>query len=77
MTDSVRLKELSKDILFNLDGPVAHIGYHKDTEALKHTLAEFFILRKSHVILTHSTYFWISGFVKMINYIYDVQLIKI
>jgi hypothetical protein len=74
MSDSAKLKELSKDFIFTLDGPITHIGCDTDVESLKHTVAEFFILRGAIGIFTHSVYFWTSGFVKLINYIYDIPL---
>jgi hypothetical protein len=76
MSDSAKLKELAKDI-FSLEGPPAHVGFHTDAERLKHTMAEFFLLRESSVIFTYSIYGWTSGFVKLINYIYGVHLAKI
>lgn len=77
MSDSAKLKELAKSFVFSLDGPVTHIGADTDIERLKHTFAEFFILRDSLIIFTHSAYFWTSGFVKFINYIYNVPLTNI
>lgn len=74
MSDSVRLKELSKSYIFSLDGPITHVGGETEYELLKHTMAEFFLIRESVVIFTYSVYFWTSGFVKFINYIYDVPL---
>jgi hypothetical protein len=77
MSDSAKLKVLSKDIIFSLDGPTGHIGFETDIERLKHTIAEFFILQEACFIFTHSVYPWTSGFVKIINYIYDVHLLDI
>jgi len=77
MSDSSTLKQLTKDIIFSLEGPTAHIGFHKDAELLKHTLAEFMILQQANIIITHSVYGWPSGFVKLISYIYDIKLIQI
>ena len=77
MSDSSKLKEATKDIIFSLEGSPVHVGSDTTLELLKHTIAEFMILRESHVIYTYSIYFWICGFVNLIHYIYDVELVKI
>lgn len=76
MSDSTTLKELAKNTILSLNGETAHTGIHKDSEKLKHTLAEFMILREASIILTYSVYNWTSGFVKMVSYIYDIQLLQ-
>lgn len=74
MSDSSKLKELTKDIVLTLEGSPVHVGSDTTLELLKYTVGEFMILREAQMIYTYSVYFWISGFVKLINYIYDVQI---
>jgi hypothetical protein len=59
----------------NLD--VGHIGYEQNTEKIRNTLIEFFIITKSKKIKTYTVYSWISGFVFWISKIYDIPLEQI
>jgi hypothetical protein len=76
-SDSNYLKELAKPYIYTIDSKVAHIGFHTQIEDLKNTMFEFFLLTRANRIHTFSTYPWVSGFVKIINFIYDIPLIDI
>lgn len=75
-------KKLKEDVVFNdiikiFDLDICHVGYETDSEKLKNTMFEFFIISKSNLIKTYSVYSWTSGFVQWISIIYDIPLIKI
>jgi hypothetical protein len=74
LSDSTVLKKLAKPYIFTFDVPIAHVGVHSEAAHIKHTLFEFMLLSKATKIYTHSIYCWTSGFVNIINYIYDVPL---
>jgi hypothetical protein len=54
-----------------------HIGISDDMEALRDTLFEFIIATRAKYIKTYSTYSWVSGFMNIVNKIYDVELFGI
>lgn len=79
MCDSYFMKTRLKDYLVehniaSIDLDVGHIGYEQDTEKIKNTLHEFFIIAKSNKIKTYSVYPWTSGFVFWISKIYGIPL---
>lgn len=76
-SDSHTLKELAKPFIFSFDYKPTHVGFHTNMNDLKNTMFEFFLLMRANTISTYSVYFWPSGFVKLINYIYDVPLINL
>ena len=79
LSDSNILKQLVKqesNIFMYLDN-IAHIGGHTDLNAIKFTLFEFFLLIKADSIKTYTDHWWISGFVKVASYIYNIPLIEI
>lgn len=53
---------------------LVHTGLEASKVNLQHTLYEFILLTKSSHIYTYSTYGWISGFVRIANYVYNVPL---
>lgn len=78
VSDSDKLKSLIKETdipVFMFNKPIAHIGYH--TEQIEHTLFEFMLLKRAKTIYTYSVYYWTSGFVKIIGYLYDIQIINL
>lgn len=75
ITDSFELKKVSKDIIKSLNTKIAHLGYDVDSETIKDTLLDFFIMTKAQKIKYHPKN-GPSGFIKIINQIYDVPLVK-
>lgn len=79
LSDSIKFKYIvnQQSNIFMYMDKIAHIGTHKDLNAIKFTLFEFFLLTKAESIKTYTIYPWTSGFVKVANYIYNVPLIEI
>ena len=85
ISDSYLLKQLinKKRALTNLppifyfDTKPVHMGYNKDTDGLRDTLFEYFLLTKSQKIKTFSVYDWVSGFASWASRIYDIPLTNI
>lgn len=77
LTDSNILKNHAKTIVNTLDFKVGHAGYEKDSEILKNTLIEFFIVSRASEIHTFTKYHWISGFVNWTSQIYKIKLVII
>ena len=75
ITDSLELKTLAKEILFTFDTKIAHLGFHTDYESVRDTLLEFFIMTHANKIKYHPAN-GPSGFIKIINYIFNVPLEK-
>jgi len=79
ITDNLGFKEhiRQKNIdVFMFDIKIAHLGYDTNLDGIKDTLLEFFIMTKSEKIKYHPTN-GPSGFIKIINYIWDIPLIKL
>ncbi len=76
VSDSSYLKKMAKDStkIFMFDSVLAHMGC---SDNIKDTLFEFFLITNSKKIKTYSVYWWISGFVKISNDIFDVPLERI
>lgn len=76
LSDSQTLKQLlkSKYDVHILTHNIAHVGKHTDIDAIRNTLAEFFLSTKATSIQSFTVYWWSSGFMKIANYIYDVPL---
>jgi hypothetical protein len=74
-SDSLKLKNIVKtnSDIFMFDFKPSHIGCSK-TNDIRDTLVEFFIIINSKSIKTYSIYPWTSGFVKIINDIFNVPL---
>lgn len=80
LTDNYNLKQYilqyRKD-LYTLDTNIAHTGMNTESQKIKDTLLEFFLLRHAKEIKTLSIYNWISGFVLWIAKIYDIPILSI
>ena len=79
ITDNMLFKQIIKQNKINiltLDTKVAHLGYDTDINGIKDTLLEFFIMTKAKNIKYHPLY-GPSGFIKIINYTWDIPLIKL
>ena len=77
MSDTMIFKNQMKKIhkkIFTFDFEVGHVGYEKNTEKIKNTLCEFFIMTKAKSIKTYSTYPWVSNFVMIIGKLYDIPI---
>lgn len=79
ISDSYNLKQYVNKInkLFIFDTKPVHMGFHTNTEDIKETLFEFFLLIKAQKIKTYSVYDWISGFAYWTSQIYDIPLINL
>ena len=67
-------KYLSNKNIITIDIDICHIGKSKDSEMLKNTLSELYIISNSKKIDTYSVYQWISGFVYHISKLYDIPI---
>ena len=79
ITDNILFKQFIKQNninIFMLDTKVAHLGYDTNTDSIKDTLLEFFIMTKAENIKYHPVN-GPSGFIKIVNYIWDIPLIKL
>jgi hypothetical protein len=74
-SDSLKLKNIVKtnSDVFMFDFKPSHIGCSNSND-IRDTLVEFFIIINSKSIKTYSIYPWTSGFVKIINDIFNVPL---
>ena len=59
---------------FVFDTEIGHLGYHSDTNKLRDTLFEFFVMTKAEKIKSYTINNWPSGFVKIVHEIYNVPL---
>jgi hypothetical protein len=78
ITDTKKLKNyiyLNEDI-FMFDTKICHLGLSKDSDAIRDTLFEFFVVTLSSKIKTYCKIHKISGFVKWISLIYDIPIIS-
>lgn len=58
-------------------GEIGHLGYHTNPNAIKNSLVEFFFATRAAKIFGYTAYqgyFKVSGFVRMIGAIYDVDV---
>jgi len=76
LSDSQHLKDLVKKngTFFVFDTEIGHLGYHSDTNKLRDTLFEFFVMTKAEKIKSYTINNWPSGFVKIVHEIYNVPL---
>lgn len=70
-----QVKNSNLDI-FMFNDNICHLGVSKDNNSIKHTLFEFLLISKASKIKTYSIYDWISGFVHIISFIYEIPLIS-
>lgn len=78
ITDSNALKQKVKEHNLDLhmfDTQITHLGHGMDKKSVEDTLFEFFIMSMAKNIKYHPK-FGPSGFIKAVNYIYDVELIR-
>lgn len=76
VTDTKSLKQylyLNSDI-FIFDTKICHLGLSKDSDAVRDTLFEFFLITQSSKIKTYCKIHHISGFVKWISKVYDIPI---
>lgn len=78
ITDTKKLKNYIylHDDIFMFDTKICHLGLSKDSDAIRDTLFEFFLVTLSNKIKTYCKIHEISGFVKWISYIYDIPIIS-
>ena len=80
ITDSETFKKeikLKTNNINTLDTKIIHLGYNTDSNKIKDTLLEFYIMRYASIIYTYSIFTHnsgISGFVYYINKIYNVPI---
>lgn len=78
MSDSLQFKKYVKENysdIFIFDTNICHLGYCVELNSIKETLFEFFIITQSKKIKPYSIYHWTSGFIKIANEIYEVEII--
>ncbi len=77
ISDSIMFKKYiaskNSDILIE-DTKIGHTGYEESLDAIKDTIYEFNLLKNAKLIKSYSTYGWISGFVQIVNKLFDVLL---
>ncbi len=76
LSNSSAFKDCVSDLnnVFAFKEKIAHTGVENDKTILQHTLYEFILLTKSAHIYTYNAYGWISGFVRIANYVYNIPL---
>jgi hypothetical protein len=77
MSDSEQFKQYVKFTNNNiklLNTKTAHLGYEQHSDNIRDTLLEFFIITKAQKIKTFSVYGHLSGFVNIVNQVYDVPI---
>ena len=83
ITDSETFKKeikLKTNNIITLDTKIIHLGYNTDSNKIKDTLLEFYIMRYASIIYTYSIFTHnngISGFVYYINKIYNIPIKRI
>jgi hypothetical protein len=75
MTDCIQLKSSAKTEIISLNTKIAHLGFHVKDDYIKDTLLDFFIMSKASKIKYHPSN-GPSGFIRIINQIYGVPLVK-
>ena len=76
VTDTKSLKQylyLNSDI-FIFDTKICHLGLCNDSDAVRDTLFEFFLITQSSKIKTYCKIHQISGFVKWVSYVYNIPI---
>lgn len=79
ISDSIRFKadpEVRREVYVLTTVP-KHLGLCDNSDSIKDTLIDFFLLSRSTDIKTYSCYNWVSGFVKWASTIYDIPLTRI
>ena len=77
MSDSEQFKQyvkLTNNNIKLLNTKTAHLGYEQHSDNIRDTLLEFFIITKAQKIKTFSVYGHLSGFVNIVNQVYDVPI---
>ena len=81
LSDSTYFKDYIKinlpDKFTILNTKQGHIGRCTDMAIIRDTLFEFIVATRANRIKTYSIYSWISGFVHIISYIYDIPIISL
>jgi len=79
ITDTKSLKKyiFMHDNIFMFDTKICHLGLSTDPDEIRDTLFEFFLLTQSSKIKTMSKVHSMSGFVKWISKIYDIEVISL
>lgn len=77
ITDTKKLKDyiFLHDDIFMFDTKICHLGLCKESDAIRDTLFEFFLLISAVKIKTYCKIHQISGFVKWISLVYDIPVI--
>ena len=77
ITDSEIIKKhiFLNENIYTLNGYICHLGLEKNQDKVRDTLLEFFLLTRCKKIKTLCKIHQISGFVKWISKIYDIELI--
>jgi hypothetical protein len=78
ISDTLKLKRyiFLNDDIFMFDTKICHLGLSTDSDEIRDTLFEFFLITKASKIKTHCKIHEMSGFVKWISQIYDIPIYK-
>lgn len=79
ISDTNKLKKyiFMHDNIFMFDTKICHLGLSNDTDEIRDTLFELFLLTKATKIKTLSKIHSMSGFVKWISKIYDIDVVSL
>ena len=79
ISDTNKLKKyiFMHENIFMFDIKICHLGLSNDADEIRDTLFEFFLLAKASKIKTFSQIHSMSGFVKWISKVYDVEVISL
>ena len=79
ITDTKKLKHyfFQNDNIFMFDTKICHLGLSTNSDEIRDTLFELFLIIHSSKIKTYCKIHQVSGFVKWISKIYGIPLIQI
>jgi hypothetical protein len=77
ITDTKKLKNYMylHDDIFMFDTKICHLGLSKDSDEVRDTLFEFFLITYASKIKTYCKIHKMSGFVKWVSKVYNIQII--
>ena len=76
ITDTKALKDyfFLHDTIFFFDLKICHLGLSEDSDAVRDTLFEFFLLTKASKIKTYCKIHKVSGFVRWVSEVYSIPI---
>ena len=78
ISDTKKLKNYIylKENVFIFDTKICHLGLSKDPDEIRDTLFEVFLITYSNKIKTYCKIHAVSGFVKWLAAVYDIEIVK-